>query len=195
MTTHGRRRILAVILILGASFFAFRRVVVSRALHSRISQPEPAVPPTKPQSIAPGEVGAIVPELNLIDIQGKPIAPETLQGRVLLLDYWAPWCQPCEKEMPGYQRLQQKYGARGLVVIGVVFDPGMSMGDETADHFAKRLRITYPLVKDSPALQAQFGGILGIPTTFLVDRNRVIRYKIVGFEYTVAIEKALQPLL
>ena len=62
-------------------------------------------------------------------------------------------------------------------------------------HFAKRLHIRYSLIQDSPELQKQFGGIQGVPTTYLFDRNGVLRYKVVGFEHTEAVEKALQPLL
>jgi thiol-disulfide isomerase/thioredoxin len=186
---------LAVSLMLAWLDLTLGLVVARRSDHSPSAPPGPSPIASRQQNIAPGEVGARVQEMNLTDIHGKRLSQGDLQGKVLLLDYWAPWCQPCEREMPGYQQLQQKYRDRGFLVIGVVFDPGMPMGKETPAHFAKRLGISYPLVKDSSDLQALLGGIQGIPTTFLIDRNRVIRYKVVGFEYTSAVEHALQPLL
>jgi peroxiredoxin len=178
-------------ILLAASVFFRRTFLLHRSRTRPAASAVSQVPPVSPL----GEIGSHAPQLRLTDIHGRALPPEIVHGKVLLLDYWAPWCMPCEKEMPGYQELQDKYRDRGVVVIGVVFDPGMAMGEETAEHFAERLHIRYPLVNDSPELQRQFGGIQGVPTTYLVDRAGVIRYKVIGFESTDAVEKALQPLL
>ena len=149
----------------------------------------------------PGELGSRVPEFSVTDINGRTLSSAELRGKVLLVDYWATWCKPCEKEMPGYQRLQDKYRERGLVVIGVAFNFGVNMGmgmhmdRDTVAAFARRLGIRYALVQDSPELQKEFGGIQGLPTAFLLDRNRVIRYKVIGFEHTDKVEMALKDLL
>ena len=143
----------------------------------------------------PGEVGSVVPEFSVTDIHGRTMTSEDLRGKVLLVDYWSTWCKPCEKEMPGYQRLQEKYRDREFIVIGIAFDGNMKMGDETVEHYATRLKIEYPLVLDLPQLQKNFGSIQGLPTTFLIDRNRKIRFKVVGFEYAEKIEAALLGLL
>jgi len=140
---------------------------------------------------APGELGARLPDLTLTDVSGRVITPGDLAGKVLLIDYWATWCEPCKKEMPGYQRLQDKYQGRGLVVIGIAFD---GTGDPVRG-FAMQHGIRYPLVVNSPGMESQFGGILGLPTTFVFDRNHILRYKVIGFEYTDVVEKAFQPLL
>ena len=189
----GRRWIVAILAILVVISIFFRRTLQYPRAH-----PKPAAaaaPAPTPVKASLGEVGAHLPDLRLTDISGHAVLPDVLRGKVLLIDYWAPWCMPCEREMPGYQRLQDKYRSRGLVVLGVVFDPGMSMGDETAEHFAKRLHIRYSLIQDSLELQKQFGGIQGVPTTYLFDRNGILRYKVVGFEHTEVVEKALQPFL
>jgi len=195
MTRGGRLVTITAIVALAGIVLALRPSVFHRLRHRPNARVDSLLAPASAPTIAPGEIGAIVPELSLTDIHGRRLSPEDLQGKVILLDYWAPWCKPCESEMPGYQQLQQKYRDRNFLVIGVVFDPGMPMGKETPAHFAKRLHISYALVKDFPELQSLFGGIQGIPTTFLIDYNRVIRYKVVGFEYTDKIEGALQPLL
>ena len=110
-----------------------------------------------------------------------------------LIDFWATWCQPCKKEMPGCQQLLDRYGTRGFAVIGFKFD---TMADaEDAVSFAKKIGVGYPLAVASDELREKFGGIEGLPTTMLYDQQGILRKKIVGFEYTDVIESAVKPLL
>lgn len=154
-------------------------------------------PASSPQPIqaviAAGEIGSHLPEFYVKDLRGREISSVDLRGKVVLIDFWATWCQPCKKEMPGYQKLLNLYGSRGLTVIGFKFD---TMADtENPVHFAKRIGVRYPLAVASDELKQKFGGIDGLPTTMLYDRQGVLRKKIVGFEYTNALEAALKPLL
>lgn len=139
----------------------------------------------------PGSVGARMPDFRLRDVAGRDVSSEEFRGKVLLIDFWATWCPPCKVEMPGYQKLQNGYGERGLVVIGIALDSD----PVEVTQFAKKLGIRYTLLLSTPEVQQQFGGILGLPTTLLVDRNGIIRKKVIGFEYTNAFEMALQDLL
>ncbi len=138
----------------------------------------------------PGEVGARLPDLRFNDINGREVSLDQFRGKVLLVDYWATWCAPCKVEMPGYQDLQNRYGDR-LAVIGIAFDSDAA----TVADFAKELGVHYTLALNTPELEKAFGGILGLPTTFVVDRDRVIRKKIIGFEYKEAFEAALTEIL
>ena len=95
--------------------------------------------------------------------------------------------------MPGYQELLDRYGARGFVVIGFKFD--VMADTEEPLEFARKLGIRYPLAVASDDIKQKFGGIDGLPTTMLYDREGLLRDKIIGFEYTEAIESALKPLL
>ncbi len=111
----------------------------------------------------------------------------------MLVDFWATWCQPCKKEMPGYQKLLDAYGKRGLVVVGFKFD---TMADtEDPLRFARRIGVRYPLAVASERLRQAFGGIEGLPTTLIYDRRGILREKIVGFEYTSVVESDLKPFL
>ena len=83
----------------------------------------PAIPQEK--TIAPGEIGSSVPEFSVKDLRGHAISSSDLRGKVVLIDFWATWCQPCKKEMPSYQKLLDKYAARGFAVIGFKFDTMM----------------------------------------------------------------------
>jgi len=111
----------------------------------------------------------------------------------VLIDFWATWCQPCKKEMPGYQKLVHRYGSQGFVVIGFKFDTMADTEDPVL--FAKKIGVRYPLAVADENLKQKFGGIEGLPTTMLYDREGILRKKIIGFEYTSAIESELKPLL
>src|SRR5437879_4947855 len=90
-----------------------------------------------------------------------------------------------------YEELQQRYAARGLVVLGI----GLAMENAaTMEEFARKLNVHYTLLVGTPEVEKRFG-ILGIPTTILLDRNGIIRKRVVGFEYPSAFESALQQLL
>jgi len=156
-----------------------------------------AVPlsPATPQenAIAPGEIGSSLPEFAVKDLRGHKISSADLRGKVVLVDFWATWCEPCKKEMPGYQKLLDKYAARGFAVIGFKFDTMMDTEDPLS--FAKRIGVRYPLAVASDDAKQKFGGIEGLPTTMLFDRQGVLRKKTIGFEYTDVFESALKFLL
>ena len=148
--------------------------------------------PTQP-AVAAGEIGSRLPGFSVKDLQGRSLSSADLRGKVVLVDFWATWCQPCKKEMPGYQKLVDGYGSRGFVAIGLKFETMPDMEDPV--QFAKAIGVRYPLAVATDDLKQKFGGIEGLPTTMLYDRNGVLRWKIIGFEYTDNVESALKPLL
>lgn len=152
------------------------------------SRPQP-----KQAEVAAGEIGSRLPEFSVKDLQGHEVSSADLRGKVVLIDFWATWCQPCKKEMPGYQKLQDRYGPRGFAVVGFKFD---TMPDtEEPVQFAKNIGVRYPLAVAAAELKQKFGGIEGLPTTLLYDRNGILRNKVIGFEYTDTIESEMKPLL
>jgi thiol-disulfide isomerase/thioredoxin len=151
--------------------------------------------PSQPKEnvIAAGEIGSRLPDFSVKDLQGREISSADLRGKVVLIDFWATWCQPCKKEMPGYQKLVDSYGSRGFAVVGFKFDTMMDMEDPSL--FAKKIGARYPLAVAPDDLKQKFGGIEGLPTTMLYDRQGILRNKVIGFEYTDTIESELKPLL
>jgi thiol-disulfide isomerase/thioredoxin len=143
--------------------------------------------------IAAGEIGSRLPDFSVKELQGHEVSSADLRGKVVLIDFWATWCQPCKKEMPGYQELLDRYGSSGFVVIGFKFDTMRDMEDPV--RFAKKIGVHYPLAVASGDLKLKFGGIDGLPTTMLYDRHGILRKKVIGFEYTLVIESELKPLL
>lgn len=140
------------------------------------------------QLAAPRE-GQPLPELRLVDVQGREISREQLRGHVVLLDVWASWCGPCKQEMPEFQKLANRYASRGLLVIGVSID----MTAEDASQFARSIGVTYPIVHH-PQIMSEWG-LLGLPTTFVLDRAGVVRRMVIGFEYPDSFEKTIRELL
>ena len=149
--------------------------------------------PRPSKHVDAGEIGSSLPDFSVKDLQGHPLSSADLRGKVVLVDFWATWCQPCKKEMPGYQSLVNRYGSTGLVVIGLKFDTMPDMEDPL--QFAQGVGVHYPLAVATDDLKQKFGGIEGLPTTMLYDRQGVLRMKVIGFEYTNNFEQALKPLL
>lgn len=124
------------------------------------------------RALAPGDAA---PDFALTDFNGKPLHLADYRGKLVLLNFWASWCGPCLEEMPRLSALQRNYGAAGLQVIGV------SMDDEAAP--VKRLLakrpVDYPIGLGDEKLGERYGGILGLPQSFLIDRHGLIlaRYK------------------
>ena len=153
-----------------------------------------ANPPREKQSvISAGEIGSRLPDFTVEDLQGHKISSADLHGKVVLVDFWATWCQPCKQEMPGYQKLLDRYGSQGFVVVGLKFDTMMDMEDPLK--FTKKIVVRYPLAVATDDLKRNFGGIEGLPTTMLYDRHGILRQKVIGFEYTDTFEAYLKPLL
>lgn len=148
---------------------------------------------TKGPVVAPGQIGSRLPDFTVKDLLGHEIYSADLHGKVVLIDFWATWCQPCKKEMPGYQKLLDRYSARGFVVIGFKFDTMADTEDPLS--FARRIGVHYPLAVASDDLKQRFGGMEGLPTTVLYDRKGVLRKKIIGFEYNDVLQSAVQALL
>src|SRR5437764_11719779 len=133
--------------------------------------------PRKEAAIAAGEIGSRLPDFSVNDLRGRALSSADLRGKVVLIDFWATWCQPCKKEMPGYQKLLDRYGSRGFAVIGFKFD--VMRDTEDPIQFAKKIGVNYPLPIASDEIKQKFGGIPGLPTTMLYDRQGILRKKVV----------------
>ncbi|MBI5689729.1 MAG: TlpA family protein disulfide reductase [Verrucomicrobia bacterium] len=162
--------------------------------------PQPPAPAGK-QAAAPGAAAPSAqalprlgpaPAWQLKDVNGAPVSSDQFKGKVVVVDFWATWCPPCRAEIPGYIDLVKKYGAEGLVIVGISLDQA---GPEVVKAFAGKTGINYPLVMGDDQVVAAFGGVEGIPTTFLIDRTGQIRDRKVGAEETADYEKKLLAVL
>ena len=98
---------------------------------------------------------------------GQAVSLADLQGRVVLVNFWASWCAECRPEMPLFERLHQDFAAQGLTVLGINFREGT----QRIEQYARELSLTFPLVLDPQGEIARAYGVIGLPTTFLVGRD------------------------
>jgi len=132
------------------------------------------------------------PAWKLKDLQGKEVSSADFKGKVVVVDFWATWCPPCRAEIPGYIALQKKYADKGLVIVGISVDED---GAKVVAPFAKAKGMNYPVLLFNDDVVTAFGGIEGIPTTFLIDQAGNIRDKKVGMVEEADYEKRIVQLL
>ncbi len=123
-------------------------------------------------------IGNLAPEINLKSMTGDQIALSQLQGRPVLVNFWATWCGPCREEFPALGRAYKKYQSQGLVVLGVnTNDPG---SDELVRTFMLNSVVNFPIVRDPNDLVAGMYRVNGLPTSVFVDRKGIVRDIVVG---------------
>ena len=101
-----------------------------------------------------------------------------LAGKVVFIDFWASWCEPCKKELPALQKLQDSLGSSGAVVIAISLDEDPA----EARIFASRRKLTLPLLSDTKGAVADKYKLGKMPTSVVVDRSGVVRFVNAGFE-------------
>ena len=139
---------------------------------------------------APAE-NAVAPNFSLSDMDGRPLTLSSYRGKVVLLDFWATWCEPCREETPRFVDLQNKYGNQGLQIIGVSMDDSA----EPVRDFYKSFKMNYPVVMGNAGIGTQYGGILGLPIAFLIGRDGRIRARYRGAIDTTTLEREIGDLL
>jgi cytochrome c biogenesis protein CcmG/thiol:disulfide interchange protein DsbE len=125
------------------------------------------------------------------DLDNKRLDLKAYRGKVVLLNFWATWCVPCQVEMPSFVAWQRKYGPRGLQVIGISMDDDPALVREASD----KLKLNYPVAMGDVKLGDLYGGVLGLPMTFLIDRHGEIQAMYQGETDLTKIETHLQAVL
>jgi peroxiredoxin len=107
------------------------------------------------------------PDFSSLTADGQTVSLNSLQGKVLLFNFWATWCLECRPEMPMFERLHREFSAQGLAVAGI----NAREGSSTIREYAKELNLTFPLILDASGKINSAYGVIGLPTTFLIGRN------------------------
>jgi peroxiredoxin len=133
----------------------------------------------------------VAPDLTLPDLAGQKLQLSTYRGKVILLDFWATWCDPCRDEIPHFVALQSKYRDQGFQIFGVSMDDGPAPVRE----FYQRYRMNYPVVMGDANTGELYGGILGLPIAFLIGRDGRIYVKRIGATDISVLENEIVKLL
>ena len=139
------------------------------------------------------DAGAKMPEIGLKDLSGKTVDLASLAGKVVIVDFWATWCAPCKEELPELEKFHKKYGAKGLVIVGVSVDKEAG----GLKPFLDKLKITFPVVHDAAHAVSGKYSPPRMPSSYIVDRKGIVRYVHGGYRASDAaeIEKQIVELL
>ena len=176
-----------VVVLIGVTVYADRATRVTKV-------------PNKPMK-AGLDAGTPEPHVTFKDLDGKDMRLDSYKGKVVLVNFWATWCEPCQIEIPWLIEMQQKYSSRGFTVLGVDVDSEADkavaayVSKERFNVNGQELPMNYPILRGGDEVADGFGGLLGYPTSFLISRDGKIVKKVQGLisyeEITSAIEGQL----
>lgn len=124
----------------------------------------------------PPQLDGPAPPFILNDPEGHPISLADYKGKVVLLTFWATWCEPCKKEMPEIEAAYEQYKDDGLIVLAVNFGENL----DSAVSFVHHGRLTFPVLIDRKVSVAERYGVVSLPVSFLIDPEGLIRERVFG---------------
>jgi thiol-disulfide isomerase/thioredoxin len=184
--------IIAVVAVIAATYLADRATRQPRNGKISASVGNPASNPKAPK---------LAPEITLRALDGKNLSLDQYKGKVVLVNFWATWCEPCQVEIPWLIEMQQKYAAKGFTVLGIAMDEeGASVvtpwvQKERFDVNGAKSQMNYPIVIGNDAAADKFGGLLGYPTSVLITRDGKIVKRITGIISYEEIAKSIESQL
>ena len=146
-------------------------------------------------------IGTMEPEVAFKDLDNKDVALAQYRGKVVLVNFWATWCDPCREEIPWLIEMQQKYGPKGFTVLGVAMDEeGKSVvapfvAKEQFSAGGQKQSMNYPIVIGTEEIASKFGGLLGYPTSVLISRDGKVVKRITGLIDSQEISRTIEGLL
>jgi thiol-disulfide isomerase/thioredoxin len=141
------------------------------------------------------------PDATFKDLQGKDVPLSSFKGKVVVVNFWATWCEPCRVEIPWMIDFQQKLGDKGFTLLGVAMD---EEGKSVVEPFVQKtqfdvdghvMTMNYPIVLGNDDLAAKFGGLIGLPTSVVISRDGKVAKRFIGLVSHEQLEKTIQGLL
>ena len=176
-------------------------LIVATVYADRATRVKVRVPPNNTARANDTTDAKPAPDVTFKDLDGKDATLTQYKGKVVLVNFWATWCDPCYIEIPWLIEMQQKYEAKGFTVLGISMDEegkaavAPFLAKERFNVNGQKLPMNYPIVIGNDDVADKFGGLLGYPTSFLISRDGKIVKKVQGLisyeEFTKAIEAQL----
>jgi thiol-disulfide isomerase/thioredoxin len=182
--------IATVLVLIGATVYADRA--------TRVKVKVPSNDTVHPKDSADSQPA---PEVSFKDLDDKNATLTQYKGKVVLVNFWATWCDPCFVEIPWLIEMQEKYGPKGFTVLGISMDEeGKSavvpfLAKERFNVNGQKVPMNYPIVIGSDEVADKFGGLLGYPTSFLISRDGKIVKKVQGLISYEELAKAIEAQL
>jgi len=141
------------------------------------------------------------PDVTFKDLQGKDVSVASLKGKVVVVNFWATWCEPCQVEIPWMIGFQKKYADKGFTLLGVAMD---EEGKSVVEPYVQKTQfdvdghpttMNYPIVLGDDDLAGKFGGLLGLPTTYVITRDGKVAKRYIGLATEADLDKLIQSLL
>lgn len=181
--TAVQRLLRATVWIIGTvGVLALGHFILGKSESAATGALKPSLPPSAEVGHAPG--------FTLTDVNGHPVSLADFRGKVVVLDFWATWCPPCKREIPDFIELQSHYGSKGVQIIGIGMDE-----PEKLKAFAISTGMNYSVLLGTDDIAMKYGGISGIPTTFIIDRSGKIVNRFEGFRSKEVFESEIKRLL
>ncbi len=121
-------------------------------------------------------IGQPAPDFTLVDTKGKTWALSDLKGKVVFVNFWASWCKPCVEEMPSMQKVNEVMASNQFVMLSILNNDQPAM----ADSMIARVGATFPVLIDPTSYIARAYGVTGVPETYIIDKQGVLREKFIG---------------
>jgi cytochrome c-type biogenesis protein len=183
-----------VLLLVGLLFFGPGLTLISRhmgnvgGLDSLVAKyiKQPATGTTNASSMKPSATDLKPePSVTFKNLQGKDVSLASYKGKVVLVNMWGTWCEPCQGEIPTLIQMQQDYSSKGFTILGVATNDDLDrvipfVHSRKFDVGGQELTMNYPIVMGSDDISNAFGGLLGMPTSFLINRNGDIVKRYIG---------------
>jgi thiol-disulfide isomerase/thioredoxin len=133
----------------------------------------------------------LAPDFSLPQLAGQQLHLSDYRGSVVLLDFWATWCDPCREEIPHLVALQNRYRDQGLRIVGISMDDG----PKPVRDFYRQFKMNYPVVMGNATTGELYGGVLGLPIAFLIGRDGRIYSKHIGPTDIAVFEREITTLM
>jgi peroxiredoxin len=137
------------------------------------------------------EKGKPAPEFSLVDTAGNTVSSSQLQGKVVVVNFFTIWCQPCRHEMPDLNAIYNENKDKGLSMVGIC----LNADPNQLKVLVTQLKLNYPVLLGTEKVNKDFGEIVGVPTTFIIDKQGKIAEKIVGARNKDEFMQVIKPLL